>query len=55
VVPALAHGGIAVLTVLLARELGGHHRAQVIAAVGAARAPILLTPGHFLSDGPSQY
>ena len=49
VVPALAHGGIVVLTVLLARELGGNHRAQLIAAVGAALAPILLTTGHFLT------
>jgi hypothetical protein len=49
VVPALVHGATVVLTALLARELGGGRAAQVLAALGAAVAPMLLTTGHFLS------
>src|SRR6187397_2471823 len=48
IVPALLHGVTVVLVALLARELGGSSRAQVIAAVAAALAPLLLTTGHFL-------
>ncbi|HEX2381321.1 MAG TPA: glycosyltransferase family 39 protein [Acidimicrobiales bacterium] len=48
VVPALLHGGLVVMTALLARELGGDTRAQVAAAIAAAVAPMLLTLGHFL-------
>jgi 4-amino-4-deoxy-L-arabinose transferase-like glycosyltransferase len=48
IAPALFHGATVVLVALLARELGGSSRAQVIAAVAAALAPLLLTTGHFL-------
>lgn len=37
-----------VLVALLARELGGSPRAQLIAALGAAVTPLLLVTGHFL-------
>jgi 4-amino-4-deoxy-L-arabinose transferase-like glycosyltransferase len=49
VVPAFLHGGLVLLTALLARELGGDARAQIAAAIAAAVAPMLLTLGHFLS------
>src|SRR6476469_11175120 len=49
IVPALLHGALVVMTALLARELGGDARAQVVAALGAAIAPMLLTTGHFLT------
>lgn len=48
ITPALLHGGTVVLVALLARELGGSTRAQVLAALAAALAPFLLTTGHFL-------
>ena len=48
VVPALLHGLLVVLVVLLTRELGGIARAQLLAALGAAVAPMFLTTGHFL-------
>ena len=47
--PALLHGGLVVMTALLARELGGDTRAQIAAAIAAAIAPMLLTVGHFLT------
>ena len=37
-----------ILVALLARELGGSTRAQVLAALATALAPLLLTTGHFL-------
>ena len=48
VMPALLHGVIVLLTALLARELGGSARAQFVAALGAAVAPMFLSLGHFL-------
>jgi 4-amino-4-deoxy-L-arabinose transferase-like glycosyltransferase len=48
IAPALLHGVSVVLIALLARELGGSPRAQVLAAVATALAPLLLTTGHFL-------
>src|SRR3954447_21231494 len=48
VLPAFLHGGIVLLTALLARELGADIRGQVVAALAAAVAPMLLTTGHFL-------
>jgi hypothetical protein len=48
VVAALLHGLLVVLVVLLARELGGDGRAQFLAALGTAVAPMFLTTGHFL-------
>src|SRR6476646_5152327 len=47
-VPAALHGGTVVLIALLARELGGSTRAQLLAAIATALAPMLLTTGHFL-------
>jgi 4-amino-4-deoxy-L-arabinose transferase-like glycosyltransferase len=49
IVPALLHGLIVLLTARLAAELGGNNRAQMIAALGAAVAPMFLTIGHFLT------
>jgi 4-amino-4-deoxy-L-arabinose transferase-like glycosyltransferase len=48
VVPALLHATVVVLVALLARELGGGPRAQLLAAVGVAVAPLFLTTSHFL-------
>ncbi|MGZ8762547.1 MAG: ArnT family glycosyltransferase [Acidimicrobiia bacterium] len=48
VVAALLHGLLVVLVVMLTRELGGSARAQLLAALGAAVAPMFLTTGHFL-------
>jgi len=46
---ALAAGVTVMLTGLLARELGGGRRAQLIAAACAAVASIVLVTGHWLS------
>jgi hypothetical protein len=48
ITPALLHGIDVLLVALLARELGGSNRAQLIAALVTALAPLLLTTGHFL-------
>ena len=48
IVPALLHGGTVLLTVLLAREFGATSRAQLVAGLAAAIAPLALTTGHFL-------
>lgn len=48
IVPALLHGTSVLLVALLAREMGGGSRAQAIAAIGTAVAPLFLTTGHFL-------
>lgn len=48
IIPAVLHGVTVVLIAMLARELGGNPRAQMLAALGAALAPLLLTTGHFL-------
>src|SRR6476469_925109 len=46
--PALLHGATVLLIASLARELGGSTRAQLLAALATALAPLLLTTGHFL-------
>jgi 4-amino-4-deoxy-L-arabinose transferase-like glycosyltransferase len=46
---AIAAGGTVLLTGLLAFELGGSSRAQLIAAGSAACAPLVLFTGHLLS------
>jgi hypothetical protein len=46
---ALAAGGTVLLTALIARELGGGRRAQLIAAACAAASGIVLVTGHWLS------
>jgi 4-amino-4-deoxy-L-arabinose transferase-like glycosyltransferase len=48
IVPALLHAALVVVVALTARELGGNGRAQVLASLGAAVAPIFVTTGHFL-------
>lgn len=48
IIPAVLHGVTIVLVALLARELGGSLRAQLIAALAAAVTPLLLVTGHFL-------
>ncbi|HSL43579.1 MAG TPA: glycosyltransferase family 39 protein [Anaerolineales bacterium] len=45
---ALAHSIVLVLTGLMARELGGRRVAQIVAAVGAAIAPIALIQGSLI-------
>ncbi len=47
-VPALLAGLVVVVAALIARELGGGGRAQVLAAVAAAVAPVTLNVGHLL-------
>ena len=47
VFPSLAAGFAVVMTALVARELGGRRRAQVLAALGAALLPAIRGP-HFL-------
>ncbi len=49
VFPALIGGAVVVLGALLARELGGRRRAQVLAATVAAFGPLYGTTSHFLS------
>nr|WP_042193716.1 glycosyltransferase family 39 protein [Kibdelosporangium sp. MJ126-NF4]CEL20869.1 Dolichyl-phosphate-mannose-protein mannosyltransferase family [Kibdelosporangium sp. MJ126-NF4]CTQ98326.1 Dolichyl-phosphate-mannose-protein mannosyltransferase family [Kibdelosporangium sp. MJ126-NF4] len=46
---ALMAGGTVLLTGLLARELGGSRRAELIAATCAALSSVVLFNGHFLS------
>ncbi|GAB3543809.1 hypothetical protein J2S53_000592 [Actinopolyspora lacussalsi] len=48
-VPALVTAGGIVLTALIARELGGDHRAQTLAAAAYAISPWLLLSGHWLA------
>jgi 4-amino-4-deoxy-L-arabinose transferase-like glycosyltransferase len=48
-VSALAVAATVLLSELIARELGGGRRAQVVAAACAAVTPVLLIPGHMLS------
>jgi 4-amino-4-deoxy-L-arabinose transferase-like glycosyltransferase len=47
--PALAAGGIVLLTGLTARELGGSRKAEMIAAACAAVSSVVLFNGHWLS------
>jgi hypothetical protein len=47
--PALALGGVVLLTAATARELGGGRTAEVIAAAAAAACPLVLGVGHLLS------
>ena len=49
VLPALAGGAAVVLVALMAREMGGAWRAQVLAALAAATSPQLLGSFHLLS------
>jgi hypothetical protein len=49
ILPALAGGGAVVLTAMMARELGGGRKAQVIAAIAAATSPQVLASFHLLS------
>lgn len=46
VFPALAGGGVVVLAGVTARSLGGGSRAQVLASLAMACAPVLLTNAH---------
>lgn len=46
---ALAAAGIVLLTAVLARELGGDGRAELIAAAGAGASSLVLFNGHLLS------
>ncbi|HTT87682.1 MAG TPA: glycosyltransferase family 39 protein [Acidimicrobiales bacterium] len=47
--PALAGGSTVVLAALMARELGGRRRAQVLAALATATSPQVLAACHLLS------
>jgi 4-amino-4-deoxy-L-arabinose transferase-like glycosyltransferase len=47
--PALAGGLAVVLTALMARELGGGRKAQLIGALAAATSPLFLATFHLLS------
>ena len=47
--PAILSGVLVVIGALIARELGGERRAQIIAALGVAVSPMFLTTSHFLS------
>ena len=49
VLPALAGGAAVVFTGLMARELGGGRKAQVLAALAAATSPQVLAGFHLLS------
>jgi hypothetical protein len=49
---ALAVAATVVVGGLLARELGGGKRAQLLAAVGAATMPVLLAAGHTMGTTP---
>lgn len=49
VLPALAGGASVVFTGLMARELGGGRKAQMLAALAAASSPQLLAAFHLLS------
>jgi hypothetical protein len=49
VVPALADAAMVVLAAVIARELGGGRRAQMLAAVAVALSTVLLATGHLLS------
>lgn len=46
--PALALGGVVLLTAATARELGGGRRAEITAAAAAAVSPLFLGMGHLL-------
>ena len=48
-IPAVFAGALVVTGALLARELGGGRKAQVIAALGIAIAPFFVGTSHFLS------
>jgi 4-amino-4-deoxy-L-arabinose transferase-like glycosyltransferase len=49
--PALAALATVLVGALIARELGGERRAQLLAALGTATMPVLLGAGHI--DGPT--
>lgn len=48
IIPAVLHGASVIVVALLARELGGNGRTQLIAALATALAPVFVTTGHFL-------
>ncbi len=50
--PALAAGATVVVSGLIARELGGGRRAQLLAAAGTATMPALLSAGHLATTTP---
>jgi Dolichyl-phosphate-mannose-protein mannosyltransferase len=50
--PALAAGATVVISGLIARELGGGRRAQLLAAVGTGTMPALLASGHLAGTTP---
>lgn len=47
--PALANAAMVVLAGVIARDLGGRRKAQLLAAVAVAAATVLLAVGHLLS------
>jgi len=49
---SLAAAATVVVGALLARELGGGRRAQLLASVGTATMPVLLATGHMLGPTP---
>jgi Dolichyl-phosphate-mannose-protein mannosyltransferase len=49
VFPAIAAGATVVLTALMARELGGRRKAQLLAALAAATSPQVVSTFHLLS------
>src|SRR5581483_1402914 len=48
-VPALANAVVVVLAAVIARELGGNRRAQLLAATAVAVSSVILATGHLLS------
>jgi 4-amino-4-deoxy-L-arabinose transferase-like glycosyltransferase len=55
VLPALAIGGVVILTALMARQFGGGFRAQIYAAIAAGGSGIALAVGHLLSTAAFDY
>ena len=53
VLPAIASGGTVLFTVLMTRELGGGRFPQILAALCAGFAPLILAGGHLA--GPTVY
>jgi 4-amino-4-deoxy-L-arabinose transferase-like glycosyltransferase len=55
ILPALAIGGVVILTALMARQFGGGPRAQIYAAIAAGGSGIALAVGHLLSTAAFDY
>ncbi len=55
ILPALAIGGVVILTALMARRFGGGPRAQIYAAIAAGGSGIALAVGHLLSTAAFDY